>query len=96
MSDVYHGIYVYNKLAHINHGLSCYSVINYVSEHQLPHIVDASHTTPTTHVDWGPILLKLTERDIIYVLSESRTYSGLRLRLLELNQTVPSRTTVTV
>ena len=34
-------------------------VINYVSEHQLPPVIDASHTTPTTHVNQGPKLLKL-------------------------------------
>ena len=33
-------------------------VIYYVSEHQLPHAVDASHTTPTT-VNQGSELLKL-------------------------------------
>jgi len=27
------------------------SIINYISEHQLSHAVDASHTTPTTHVN---------------------------------------------
>ena len=31
----------------------------YVSEHQLPLIIDESHTTPITHVNWGPKLLKL-------------------------------------
>ena len=60
MSGVYYGILVYNKLAHINHGLSCHSVvIHYVSEHQLPHVVNASHTTLTTHINQGPMLLKL-------------------------------------
>jgi len=34
-------------------------VINYVSEHQLPHAVDASHTTLTTHINRGSKLLKL-------------------------------------
>ena len=34
-------------------------IINYVSEHQLPHIIDASHTTLTTHANRGPQLLKL-------------------------------------
>jgi len=33
--------------------------INYVSEHQLPHTVKASHTMPTTHANWGHMLLKL-------------------------------------
>jgi len=26
-------------------------IINYVSEHRLPHVIDASHTTLTTHAD---------------------------------------------
>jgi len=34
-------------------------VINYVNEHQLPHVIDASYTTPTAHVNQGPKLLKL-------------------------------------
>ena len=34
-------------------------VINYVSEHQLPLVIDASHITPTTRVNQGPKLLKL-------------------------------------
>ena len=34
-------------------------IINYVSEHQLSHAVGASHTAPTTHVNWGRMLLKL-------------------------------------
>jgi len=29
--------------------------ISYVSEHQLPHAANTSHTTPTTHAKWGPI-----------------------------------------
>ena len=34
-------------------------VINYVSEHQLPPVIDASHTTPITCDNQGPMLLKL-------------------------------------
>jgi len=34
-------------------------IIYYVSEHQLPHIIDVSHTTPITPVNQGPMLLKL-------------------------------------
>ena len=33
--------------------------IYYVSEHQSPHAVNKFHTTLTTHVNWGPMLLKL-------------------------------------
>ena len=51
-------------------------VINYVREHRLPHAVNTSHTTPTTHINWGPMLLKLIGGDIVYVLSGSRTYPG--------------------
>jgi len=67
VSGVYHGIQVYDKVAQINHDLSCQSVvimfafINYVSEHQLPHVMDASHTTSTTHVNLDPMLLKLID-----------------------------------
>ena len=31
-------------------------IINYVSEHQLSHVVDVSHTTATTHVNRDPKL----------------------------------------
>jgi len=37
-------------------------IINYVSEHQLFHIVNTSHTMPTTHVNRGLMLLKLIEK----------------------------------
>jgi len=36
-----------------------YIIIYYVNEHQLPPIIDASHTTPITRVKRGPKLLKL-------------------------------------
>ena len=32
---------------------------NYVSEYQLPPVIDVSHTMPTTHVNQGSKLLKL-------------------------------------
>jgi len=51
-------------------------VINYISEHQFPHAVNTFYTTPTTHINWGPMLLKLIGGDIVYVLSGSRTYPG--------------------
>ena len=38
--------------------------IYYVSEHQLSHVIDASHTTPTTHANRGPQLLKLVEETL--------------------------------
>jgi len=51
--------YKCDKLAHISYGVWCQYVISYVSEHQLIHAIDTSHTTPTTHVNQGPMLLKL-------------------------------------
>jgi len=39
-------------------------VIYYVSEHQLPPVIDASHTTSTTRVNQGPKLLKLVEETL--------------------------------
>jgi len=36
-----------------------YIIIYYVSEHQLPPVIDASHTTPTTCVNQSPKLLTL-------------------------------------
>ena len=60
--------YWYNQTSTIRHIYQVQStksmqdfsfVINYVSEYQLPHAVDASHTTPTTRVNQGPKLLKL-------------------------------------
>ena len=32
-------------------------IINYVSEYQLSHVIDASHTTPTTRANRDPQLL---------------------------------------
>ena len=39
-------------------------VIYYVSEHQLPPVIDASHTTPTTRVNQGPKLLKFVKETL--------------------------------
>jgi len=37
-------------------------IINYyVSEHQLSHVIDASHTTPTIHVNQNPKLMNLID-----------------------------------
>jgi len=62
----------------------------------LPYVIDVSHATPTTHVNRGLKLLKLTEGDIIHALSGFRTYLGPWPILLALNQAVPLGTTVTV
>jgi len=40
----------------VHYGRSIF--INNVSEHQLPQVVNESHITPTTHVNWGLMLLK--------------------------------------
>ena len=86
----------YNKLAHINHDLSYQSVvINYVSEHHLPYVVNAFHTTPITHVNWGLILLKLIGWRYCLYLSGSRTYPRPLPRLLALNLTLPLGSHVT-
>jgi len=66
------------------------SLINYVSEHQLSHVANASHTTPTILVNCGPMLLKLIGGDIVYILSGSLTYPGPRPVFLALNQVVSS------
>ena len=70
-------------------------ITNYVSEHQLPHIIDASHTTPATHVNRDPKLLKLIGWRHIRVLSGSCTYPGSRPRLLTLNQVLPQGSQIT-
>jgi len=62
----------------------------YVSEHQLPHVIDTSHTMPTTHANRGPMLLKL-----IHALGGSCTYSGPRLRFLALNQALSQGSQIT-
>ena len=41
-SSVYNQVMVYYRQV---------IIIYYVSEHQLPHVIDASHTTPTTRVN---------------------------------------------
>ena len=59
-------------------------IINYVSEHQLPPVIDASHTTPTTRANRGPQLLKLVG-DVVHVLGGSCAYPRPRPRVLALN-----------
>ena len=63
--------------------------IYYVSEHQLPPVIDASHTTATIRVNKGPKFIEINRRDIVHALGESRTYPGPRPRCLALNQTLP-------
>ena len=38
---------------------SQFIIIYYVSEYQLPYVINVTHTTPTTHVNRDPMLLKL-------------------------------------
>jgi len=48
ISDIYHSRQAYYKVVHIKYDLSCQPVIiNYVSKHQLPYVIDISHITPT-------------------------------------------------
>ena len=90
VSVVYHGMEAYNKVAHIKHGVSCQSVIiNYVSEHQLSYAIDAFHTTLITHVNRGPMLLKLIGLRSCPYFGGSHTYPGPRPRCLALNQALP-------
>ena len=60
--------------------------INYVSEHQLSHAVNASYTMPTTDTNCGSILLKLISGDIVHVLYGFCTYPKPRPNHLSLNQ----------
>ena len=53
-SGVQHSIHVSSE-----HNQSQYIIIYYVSEHQLPHAVDASHTTPTARVNQCPKLFEI-------------------------------------
>ena len=64
-------------------------IIYYVSEHQLPPIIDASHTAPTTCVNQYPKFIEINRRDIVHALGGFRTYSEPRPRLLTLNQALP-------
>ena len=57
-------IYMYNQVITISHNPLTVIIIYYVSEYQLPPVIDASHTTPTTRVNQGPKLLKLTEETL--------------------------------
>jgi len=59
MSGVYHNMYVSGSVYNINVRFSF--VINYVSEYQLSHVVDASHATPTMCANRDPKLLKLID-----------------------------------
>ena len=52
-------MYILSSVYNVNVRFSF--VINYVSEHRLPHAIDAFYTTPTTHVNQGHILLKMID-----------------------------------
>jgi len=51
ISGVYHRIYITGEHSQFTVHYEISSFINYVSEHQLSHIVNASHTMPSTHVN---------------------------------------------
>ena len=56
-SNVYHNKYVSSLICNVNVRFSF--VINYVSKHQLPPVINISHVTPITCVNQGLKLLKL-------------------------------------
>ena len=58
-SCVYHIIYVSIEHSQVTIQYGQFIIIiNYVNKHQLSPAIDASHTTPTSRINWGPILLK--------------------------------------
>jgi len=61
VSDVFHIICInmISEHSQSQYAIKQFIIINYVSKHQLSHIIDSSHTTPTTHVNRGSKLLKL-------------------------------------
>ena len=76
---------VYNQVICIIKSLSQYNksitvqytqfvIINYVSEHQLSHVIGASHITPTTRVNQDSKLLKSIDENIVHALGGFRTY----------------------
>ena len=79
VTSIYHRTYITS-----DHMLIA-NFINYVREQQLPHTINTSHATPTTHVNWGPILLKLIIGDIVHTLGGSRTYPRPQPKCLALN-----------
>ena len=68
----------------------------YVSERQLPPVIDASHTMPITHVNQGPKLLKLIDWRYCPCFMWVPSYPEPRPRLSALNQAVPPCTTETI
>ena len=66
-----------------------YVTIYYVSEHQLPPVIDAFHTTPTTRVNRYPKFIKINRRDIVHTLGGFRTYPEPQPNHLALNQVLP-------
>ena len=90
-------MYTYQVYTHqlMMHYVRSNSVINYVSKLQLPHAVNTSHTMPTTRINWGLMLLKLTNGDD-YILSEFRTYLGLRPQFSGTKASRTARYSVTV
>jgi len=70
-------------------------IINYVSKHQLQHVIDASHITPTTRANQDPKLLKLIGWRHCLCFWWACAYLGPRPRLLTLNDDLPQGNQVT-
>ena len=71
-------------------------IINYVIEHQLPPVIDASHATPITCVNQDSKLLNWSFWDIIHALGGSRTYPGPRPQFPDAEPGRTARYSVTV
>jgi len=61
----------------------------YVNGHQLPHVIDASHTTSITRVNRVLSYWKWSVGDIVHTLGGSCTYPRPWPRLLMQNQVLP-------
>ena len=68
ISGVYRKIYITVEHSQFTVHYEISIFINYVSEHQLPYVVNVSHTMPISRVNRGLMLLKLISGDIVYVL----------------------------
>jgi len=89
-------MYVYDKLTRISYGVSCQSVV--INLYQRTPIVTFNkriiYYAYYTYQS-GSYVIETDWLEIFYVLSESRTYSGPRPRLLALNQALPQVSQVT-
>jgi len=84
VTSIYHRTYITS-----DHMLIA-NFINYVREQQLPHTINTSHATPTTHVNWGPMLETDQWRHCLcFKWSGFRTDLEPRPNHLTLNQVLP-------